>query len=156
MSLLLNMLSRLVITFFPRSKCLLISWLQSLSAVTICRAPKNKVWHCFHCFPIYFPWNDGTSHFSPVQIFVTLWTIADQAPLSLGFSRQEYRSGLSCPPPEGLSDPEIEPAFLISPTLSGRFFTTRATWEAPRIPVFIPISFTTTFWIWEWHIKPMS
>ena len=54
MSLLLNMLSRLVITFLPRSKRLLISWLQSPSAV-IFRAPKNKVSHCFHCFPIYLP-----------------------------------------------------------------------------------------------------
>ena len=56
MSLLLNMLSRLVITFLPRSKHLLISWLQSPSAV-ILEPPKNKVWHCFHCFPIYFPWS---------------------------------------------------------------------------------------------------
>ena len=52
------MLSRLVITFLPRSKRLLISWLQSPSAVIL--EPKNKVWHCFHCFPIYFPWSDGT------------------------------------------------------------------------------------------------
>ena len=59
MSLLYNMLSRLVITFLPRSKRLLISWLQSLSAV-ILEPPKNKVWHCFHCSPIYFPWSDGT------------------------------------------------------------------------------------------------
>ena len=58
-SLLFNMLSRLVITFLPRSKCLLISGLQSPSAV-ILEPPKNKVWHCFHCFPIYFPWSDGT------------------------------------------------------------------------------------------------
>ena len=58
-SLLLNMLSRLVITFLPRSKSLLISWLQSPSAV-ILEPPKNKVWHCFHCFSIYFPWSDGT------------------------------------------------------------------------------------------------
>ena len=58
-SLLFNMLSRLVITFLPRSKRLLISWLQSPSAV-ILEPPKNKVWHCFHCFPIYFPWSDGT------------------------------------------------------------------------------------------------
>ena len=57
-SLLLNMLSRLVITFLPRSKHLLISWLQSLSAVIL--EPKKRVWHCFHCFPIYFPWSDGT------------------------------------------------------------------------------------------------
>ena len=59
MSLLFNMLSRLVITFLPRSKRLLISWLQSPSVV-ILEPKKNKVWHCFHCFPIYFPWSDGT------------------------------------------------------------------------------------------------
>ena len=54
MSLLLNMLSRLVITFLPRSKCLLISWLQSPSTV-IFGAQENKVCHCFHCFPIHLP-----------------------------------------------------------------------------------------------------
>ena len=59
MSLLFNMLSRLVTTFLPRSKCLLISWLQSSSAV-ILEPPKNKVSHCFHCFPIYLLWSDGT------------------------------------------------------------------------------------------------
>ena len=59
MSLLFNMLSRLVITFLPRSKRLLISWLQSPSTV-ILEPQKNKVWHCFHCFPIYLPWSDGT------------------------------------------------------------------------------------------------
>ena len=53
MSLLFNMLSRLVITFLPRSKRLLISWLQSPSTVIL--DPKNKVSHCFHCFPIYLP-----------------------------------------------------------------------------------------------------
>ena len=58
MSLLFNMLSRLVLTFLPRSKCLLISWLQSPSAV-ILEPPKIKS-DCFHCFPIYFPWSDGT------------------------------------------------------------------------------------------------
>ena len=58
MSLLLNMLSRLVITFLPRRKRLLI-----MAAVTICSdfgAPKNKILHCFHCFPIYLPWRNGT------------------------------------------------------------------------------------------------
>ena len=52
-SQLLNMLSRLVITFLPRSKRLLISWLQSPSVVIM--EPPKKVSHCFHCFPIYFP-----------------------------------------------------------------------------------------------------
>ena len=59
-SLLLNMLSRLVITCLPRSKRLLISWLQSPSAVILEPKKKKKVSHCFHCFPIYFPWSDGT------------------------------------------------------------------------------------------------
>ena len=54
MSLLFNMLFRLVITFLPRSKCLFISWLHSPSAV-ILEPPKNKVSHCFHCFSIYLP-----------------------------------------------------------------------------------------------------
>ena len=58
MSLLLNMLSRLVITFLSRSKRL-----NFMAAITICSdfgTPKNKVSHCFHCFPNYFPWSDGT------------------------------------------------------------------------------------------------
>ena len=54
MSLLLNMLSRFVIAFLTRSKCLLISWLQSLSTV-ILEPPKNKVCHCFHHFLVYLP-----------------------------------------------------------------------------------------------------
>ena len=58
MSLLFNKLSRLVITFLPRSKCLLFSWLQSPSAVIL--EPPKIVSHCFHCFPIYLPWSDGT------------------------------------------------------------------------------------------------
>ena len=58
MSLLFNMLSRLVITFLPRSKCLLISCLQSPSAVIL--EPKQIVSHCFCCFPMFLPWSDGT------------------------------------------------------------------------------------------------
>ena len=57
-SLLFNMLSRLVIAFLPRSKHLLILWLQSWSAVIL--EPKQIVCHCFHCFPFYLPWSDGT------------------------------------------------------------------------------------------------
>ena len=61
MSVLSNKLSTLVITFLPRSKCLLISWLQSPSVVILEPPPKkNKVCHYFHCFSIYLPWNDGT------------------------------------------------------------------------------------------------
>ena len=66
----------------------------------------------------------------PCPIFATLWTVACQTPVSMGFSRQEYWSGLPCPPPGDLPDLEIEPASLMSPALAGRFFTTSATWEA--------------------------
>ena len=59
MSLLFNMLFRLVKTFLPRSNRLLISWLQSLSAV-ILEPKKAKLSHCFHCFPVYLPCSDGT------------------------------------------------------------------------------------------------
>ena len=57
-SLLSNMLSRFVIAFLPRTKCLLISWLQSLSTV-ILEPKKIKSVTVFHCFPIYLPWRDG-------------------------------------------------------------------------------------------------
>ena len=71
MSLLFNMLSRLVITFLPRSKHILISWLQSPSSV-ILEPPPNKVWHCFHCFPIYLPWPLSNSKtFSPSPDLIT-------------------------------------------------------------------------------------
>ena len=55
---------------------------------------------------------------------MTPWTVARQAPLSLGFSRQEYWSGLPFPPPGDLPDQGIEPAYLMSPASAGRFFTT--------------------------------
>ena len=66
------------------------------------------------------------SCFSHVWLFVTLRTIAQQAPLSTGFSRQEYWGGLLFPPPGDLPNPGIEPAPLIPPALAGRFFTTGA------------------------------
>ena len=71
------------------------------------------------------------SSFSRVQLFATPWTVARQAPLSMGFSRQEYRNGLPCPPPGDLPNAEIKPLSLMSPAVAGRFFTTSATWEAP-------------------------
>ena len=67
---------------------------------------------------------------SYVRRLVTPWTAAYQAPLSMGFFRQEYWSGLPCPPSGDLSDPGIEPAFLRSLHWpGGRFFTTNATWK---------------------------
>ena len=60
---------------------------------------------------------------SCVQLCATLWAIAHQAPLFMGFSRQEYWSGLSCPPPWDLPNPGIQPVFLVAPALTGGFFT---------------------------------
>ena len=60
---------------------------------------------------------------------MTPWTIACQAPLSMGFSRQKYWSGLPCPPPGHLPDPGIEPESLASPAMAGKFFTTSPIWE---------------------------
>ena len=63
-----------------------------------------------------------------VILFATPWNIAHKAPLSMGFSRQEYWIGLPAPSPGDLLDPGIKPTSLISPVLEGRFFTTAATW----------------------------
>ena len=68
--------------------------------------------------------------FSRVWLLATLWTVAHQAPLSMGFSRLGYWSGLLCPPPGDLPDPEIKPISLMSPALAGGFFTTSPIREA--------------------------
>ena len=73
------------------------------------------------------------SHFGGVWLFVTLWTVVSQAPLSMGFSRQEYWSRLPCPSPGVLPDPGIQPASLNAPALACGFFTTKATWEATSV-----------------------
>ena len=70
------------------------------------------------------------SCFSHIQLFMTLWTVDHQAPLSMGFSRKEYWSELPCLPPGDLPNPGIKFVSLMPPVLSGRFLTTRATWEA--------------------------
>ena len=66
------------------------------------------------------------SRFNQVQLFAILWTIDHQAPLSMGFPRPEHWSGLPCPPPGDLPDPETEPMSFMSPALTGRLFTTSA------------------------------
>ena len=73
------------------------------------------------------------NHFSHVWLFATLWTVACQAPLFTGFSRQEYWGELPLPPPGDLANPGIEPASLMSSELAGGFFTTSITWEAPLL-----------------------
>ena len=69
---------------------------------------------------------------SRVGLFASPWTVARQAPLSMGFSRQEYWSGLLWPAPGDLRNPGIKPASLKSPALAGGFFTPSASWEASQ------------------------
>ena len=73
-----------------------------------------------------------TSHLNCVGLFATLWTIAHQTALSMGFSRQEYWKGLPCPPPGHLPDPGIEPASLKAAALAGGFFTISAHLGSPN------------------------
>ena len=75
------------------------------------------------------------SRFSHVQLFATPWTVAHQASLSMGFSRQEYWSGLPFPSPGDLPNPGIEYKSLVSPALAGELFTT----ALPRQPATLKI-----------------
>ena len=74
---------------------------------------------------------------------MTPWTVIHQAPLSMGFSREEYWSGWPCPPPGDLPHPGIEPVSLMPPALAGGVFATSTTWEVPSV-VYICVYKTNT------------
>ena len=99
------------------------------------------------------------SCFSRVQLFDTLQTVARQAPLSMGFSRQEYWSALPWPPLGDRPDPGIKPTSLMSPALAGRFFTTSTTWEAHGLSLHhrettkYSYLWTQNRWKWVWFKK---
>ena len=82
-------------------------------------------YRCINTFYVFV-----LSCFSHVQVFVTPWTVTHQAPLCMGFSSQEYWSGLPFSPLGDLPDPGVELASLMSPAPAGMFFTTSVTWEA--------------------------
>ena len=87
----------------------------------------------FNQFPLFFNRKEYNyllrtfCHFSCVWLFAALWTVVCQAPLSMGFSRQESWSELPCPPPGDLPNPGMEPTSLMSPALAGGFLTTITT-----------------------------
>ena len=83
------------------------------------------------------------SHFSHIGLFASLWTVACQAPLSLGFSRQEYWSELPCHPPGELPCPEMEPMSLMSSALTGRFFLPLVPPGKPQVVV------TWAYFLWD-------
>ena len=70
-------------------------------------------------------------HFSQIRLFITVRTIAQHAPLSMGFLQARMLEWVACSPPGNLPDPGIEPTSLKSPALAGRFLITSAAWEAP-------------------------
>ena len=80
------------------------------------------------------------SHFSCVRLFVTLWTVARQAPLSMGFSRQEWVawSVFPCPPPGDLANPGIEPASPSVSCIPGRFFTAEPSGK-PQLSLYLSV-----------------
>ena len=98
--------------------------------INICRTMFSGYHLSLEVNTIIFPFLIATmcvcmlSHFSHVQLFVTSWTVAHQALLSMGFSRQEYWSGMPFPSPGDLPNPGIKPMSLSSLQLAGRFFTT--------------------------------
>ena len=88
-----------------------------------------------HVHVVIYTCTHECAHAKSLQSCPTLCDPVDcssQAPLSMGFSRQEHWSGLPCPSPGDLPDPGIEPESLRSPASAGRVFTTSATWEAPK------------------------
>ena len=96
-------------------------------------------------------------HSCHVWLFATPWTVALQAPLSVGFSREEYWSGVPFPSPGDLPNPGTEPASLTSPALAGRFFTTSTTWEGLAVsqdcPMSPPLGIHTPVWSPPTHTR---
>ena len=77
--------------------------------------------------------------FRCVRLCATLWTVGHHTPMSMGFSRQEYWSGLLGPPPGDLPNPEIKLKSLMPPALAGGFLTVSTTWKAHYLPKFAQI-----------------
>ena len=89
-----------------------------------------KALYCHLAYLTYMQRAWVLSHFTHVQLFATLLTVACQLHCPWGLSRQEYWSGLPCPPGD-CPHPGIKPASLKFPTLAGGFFIISATWEVP-------------------------
>ena len=128
-------------------------WLPSVSIMlsrSIHAVAISEYWYFipFHC------WIKWHCALSPVQLFVTPWTVARQASLSMGFPRQEYWGGMPFPSPGTLPDPGIE---LKSSALVGRFFSPLShlgspKWHCRDIPNFV---FPLDTW-WEFGLFPLS
>ena len=147
MSLLFNMLSRLVITFLPRSKHLLVSWLQSMSAVIL--APKNKVSHRFHYLPIYLQWSDRTGCHD-----LTFWILNFYSPYKLnkqGNNIQPWRT----PFPIGNQSVVPCPVLTVVSILAYRFLKRQLRWSGIPISfrIFHSLSWSTQSTVYSNHLE---
>ena len=95
-----------------------------------CSWLNTKEWNCCEWLSMHVQ-GSVLSCFNRVRLFLTLWTVARQALLSMGFSRQEYCSGLPCPSPGDSPDPEIKPAVSCITCIGRQILYHWATWEAP-------------------------
>ena len=110
-----------LLELFERTFCKVENALQSVLLTSVAEEGNfNLIYTCFVCCVVL-------NCFSCVQFFAAPRTVGHQAPLSMGFSRKEYWSGLPRPPPEDLPNPGIKPTSFMSPALVGGFFTTSTT-----------------------------
>ena len=119
------------------------------------QARKARTWFCKENEAIletHFMYVCMLSRFSHIWLFATPWTIAHQGPLSMGFSKQEYWSGLPCPPPGHPPNAGFKPVSLIAPALAGAvggrwgcIFTAKATWEAHFYVQYLVNIFSSTW-----------
>ena len=141
---------------YPASSfCLWISTFPNIVSWKDCPSPLP---HLGTCVEDHVTIDCVLSHFSRARLFETLRTVACQAPLSMGFSKQEYWSGLPCPPPRDLPEPGMEPTSLKPSALAGGFFTTSASWDH-RQGGFIAGLSVLTHWAacyWERQSCPCS
>ena len=111
-------------------------WLWQIITTPLASFPISKLWPHTSDLILLLRWLQLSfyfacvlSPFNHVWLCETLWNAAQQAPLSVGFSRQGYWSELPCSPSGVLPKPGIKPGSLMSPALTGRFFTINTTWE---------------------------
>ena len=123
-------------TQFPTSE--FCAWLSLLFC-------SRKFTHFINTLRLLYILSCMLSRFSGVQLFVTPWTVAHQAPLSMGFSRQEYWSGLPFPSPGDLPNPGIKLVSLF--TLVGDFSSTNTTWEAHILPSYVENTGNTSYFV---------
>ena len=110
-------MSWLLATLLACSLCMSLGQNRQVSLPNLSHTPGSCQWHCIRGHP-----ETMLSPFSWVWLFATLWTVAHQALLSMGFPRQEYWSGVPFLPPGDLPNPGMESASLMSPALAGGFF----------------------------------